>query len=154
MAAMPDYDVQIDSDLLSKAITDVRDLAETMRTYLYNGVPTIAASVPSALHVVAAQLESEMRSWAHVESTNARLWAGQQGSESIRFPELRAVLTYLTPNLVSDDVRCTELRAAATRLRSVAAELAEALRTQSSPKFRALLEEQAAAVEKLADELR
>lgn len=110
--------VQVDATHLSKVITEVRDLAETVRTYGSGADATIAFDIPAALHVIAARLESEMRSWAQTEGTLARLFDEQQGGKAIRFPELRAVLTYVTPSPVSRDVQLAELRGAGTRLRS------------------------------------
>src|SRR5690606_18372757 len=92
IAVMP---VQVDATHLSKVITEVRDLAETVRTYGSGADSTIAFGIPAALHVIAARLESEMRSWAQTEGTLARLFDEQQGGKAIRFPELRAVLTYV-----------------------------------------------------------
>ena len=88
-----------------------------------------------------------------VEGTLARLFDEQRGGKAIRFPELRAVLTYVTPSPVSRDVQLAELRGAGTRLRALAGELDANMKTQSSPKFVELLQEQAAAVMEFADGL-
>lgn len=130
---MPDFDVQVDINYLAKVVTEVRDLAETVRTYGRAGASTIAAATPTALHVIAAYLESEMRSWAHTDGTHARLFNEQLGGEAIRFPELRAVLTYVTPSPVSREVQQAELRAAGARLRAVAQELPSRMTTGVSP---------------------
>ncbi|MCK5755248.1 MAG: hypothetical protein KAH46_21350 [Mycobacterium sp.] len=145
--------VQVDATHLSKVITEVRDLAETVRTYGSGAEATIAFDIPAALHVIAARLESEMRSWAQTEGTLARLFDEQQGGKAIRFPELRAVLTYVTPSPVSRDVQLAELRGAGTRLRALAGELGANMKTQSAPKFVELLQDQAAAVMAFADGL-
>lgn len=146
-------DVQVDTNYLSKVVTEIRDLAETVRTYGRAGASTIAAATPTALHVIAAYLESEMRSWAHTDGTNARLFNEQLGGEAIRFPELRAVLTYVTPSPVSREVQQAELRAAAARLSAVAQELPSRMTTQSVQKFVSLINEQAAIVMDFADGL-
>ena len=153
IAGMPDFDVQVDINYLAKVVTEVRDLAETVRTYGRAGASTIAAATPTALHVIAAYLESEMRSWAHTDGTHARLFNEKLGGEAIRFPELRAVLTYVTPSPVSREVQQAELRAAGARLRAVAQELPSRMTTQSIPKFVSLIEEQAATVMEFADGL-
>lgn len=150
---MPEFDVQVDAGRLSKVITEVRDLAETVRTYGSAGASTIAVATPAALHVIAAHLESEMRSWAHTAGTHARLFNEQLGGQAIRFPELRTVLSYVTPSPVSREVQQTELRAAGARLRALAHELPSGMTTLSVPKFVALIEEQAATVMDFADGL-
>jgi hypothetical protein len=151
IAAMAGYNVRVDVAHLAKLITDVRDIAETVRTYGSRRERTIAFNTPAALHVLAAQLESEMRSWAQTERTLARLVQERHGCESIRFPELRTVLTYVTPTPVSSDVQLAELRAAATDLRKVAHDLAASTTLLSAPKFASLLEEQAAVIMEFAN---
>ena len=42
---MPDFDVQVDINYLAKVVTEVRDLAETVRTYGRAGASTIAAAL-------------------------------------------------------------------------------------------------------------
>ncbi|WP_040539250.1 hypothetical protein [Mycolicibacterium tusciae] len=148
---MAGNNVRVDVAHLAKLITDIRDVAETVRTYGSHRERTIAFSTPAALHVLAAQLESEMRSWAQTDRTLARIVHERHGCEAIRFPELRAVLTYVTPTPVSSDVQLAELRAAATDLRKVADELATASTMLSAPKFASLLEEQAAVIMEFAD---
>lgn len=150
---MSEFDVQVDTDHLSKVVTEIRDLAETVRTYGKAGASTIAVAAPTALHVIAAYLESEMRSWAHSDGTHARLFDEKLGGEAIRFPDLRAVLTYVTPSPVSREVQQAELRAAGARLSALAHELPARMTTQSVPKFVALIEEQAAVVMDFADGL-
>ena len=49
IAGMPDFDVQVDINYLAKVVTEVRDLAETVRTYGRAGASTIAAATPAAL---------------------------------------------------------------------------------------------------------
>ncbi|MBY0291103.1 MAG: hypothetical protein K2X52_28795 [Mycobacteriaceae bacterium] len=151
IAAMPGYNVRVDVAHLAKLITDVRDIAETVRTYGSHRERSIAFGTPAALHVIAAQLESEMRSWAQTERTLARMVDERRGCEAIRFSELRAVLTYVTPAPVSSDVQLAELRAAATDLRKVAHELAASPTIVSAPGFVSLLEEQAAVIMEFAD---
>lgn len=151
--AMTGHSVRVDLAHLAKLITAVREIAETVRTYGSHGGRTITFDTPTTLHVIAAQLESHMRSWAQTDHSIARFYSERQGGESIDFPQLRAVLSAVTPSPISSDVQVAELRTACTRLRAAITALHSAMVTQSTPTFAALLEAEAVNIGHLADTL-
>lgn len=136
--------VDFDVDRLASHVTEIRDIAESVRTY-GGGERFGEIEISSALHVIAGRLESEMRRWAFFQHMLMRTHpaGGNSGQDVLRFDNLKAVLTYRTPVPVSVDVRKAELDAAATRLRVLAEQLPAALSTWSTDEFVSLLMGQA-----------
>lgn len=135
----------------AELVTDIREVAETVRTYGRRGERSIAVDAPRSLHVIAAQLESELRRWAHTEHSVARMFGERRGAASIRLTGLREVLSQVTPEPKSAEVQEAELRAAAARLSVVAQDLAAAMVTRSASQFVAVLHLQSAKIEKFAE---
>lgn len=145
--------IRIDMTALAALITDMREIAETVRTYGSMGKSTIAVQVPSTLYVVAAQMESQMRALVHADHTAARAFSDGQppNPEPITFDGLRAVPTYPTPSPISKDVKIAELCAAANRLRAVAKALPVAMLTRATPTYVEYLDDAAATITAFAD---
>lgn len=140
--------ISVDMTSLATLITDVRKVAETVRTYGSVGKATIAVTIPATLYVVTAQMESHMRSIAHADHTAARAFSdGPPASqEPLTFDQLRAVPTYVTPSPISGDVQVAELTAAANRLRTVAKYMAVAMVTRATPSYVEYLDSAAASI--------
>lgn len=143
--------IAFDTDCLAGHVTEIRDIAESVRTYGGNDVRG-NVEISSALHVIAARLESEMRSWAHLELTLARKVPPLDGyvQDALRFDNLKAVLTYPTPTPISVDVRRAELATASARLRAVAGQLPAALSSGSTGQYVSELMGHASAITALA----
>jgi hypothetical protein len=141
--------IRVDITSLATLITDIREVAETVRTYGYCGSASIAATIPATLYGVAAQMESHMRGIAHADHTVARGFFNDgppTTPEPITFDGLRTVPTFVTPSPISRDVQLAELNAAAKRLRTITQALAVAMETRSTPTYIGSMESTAKAI--------
>lgn len=130
--------VACDVDQVCSLVTQIRTIAEHVRAYGAIGKKRgIAVTTPMNLHVIAARIESETRSWAQLDNVVANLWATLGAARGvvdpgpaervIDFGALRPVSSVVSPQALSDEVRVAELRGAADRLKAVIAELPLAL---------------------------
>ena len=141
--------ISVDMTSLATLITEIREVAETVRTYGYCGNASIAANIPATLYVVAAQMESQMRGLAHADHTAARGFFNDGPPtipEPLTFDGLRSVPTLVTPSPISRDVQVAELNAVAERLRTITQELAVAMVTRSTATYIDNLESTATAI--------
>lgn len=145
--------IRVDMTSLATLITDVREVAETVRTYgSCGGSASIAVKIPTTLYVIAAQMESHMRSIIQVDYTAGRSFSDGPVTvpEPITFAGLRTVPTYVTPSPISRDVQVAELNAAAKRLRTITEDLAVTMVTRSTPTYIDHLEVVAESIETFA----
>jgi hypothetical protein len=141
--------IRVDMTSLATLITDIREVAETVRTYGNCGNASIAANIPATLYVVAAQMESHMRGLAQADHTAARRFLSDGPytiPQPLTFEGLRSVPTFVTPSPISRDVQIAELNAAAERLRTITQELVVAMVTRSTPTYIGNLESTATAI--------
>ena len=139
---------------LATLITELREVAETVRTYGGFGTATIAAKTPAELYVVAAQLESHLRGFVQADVTVGRSFAASPSSpEPLTFDELRPVASHVTPCPISSEVQVAELRAAAARLRQLTGTLAEIMESRATHLYVARLEAEAATIDHFAGTL-
>jgi hypothetical protein len=134
-------------------ISEIRAIAENVRTYgsVKPGNPGIAMSTPAALHVLAAQMESDMRALAQLDLTIGRHFSTAPGELQTReFPELITAATAATPHPIGVDIRVAELRAAARRLRAVIDRYRAAVATRSSDAHASVLAAEVVRIEHFA----
>lgn len=140
--------IHVNVTSLSTLITDVREAAETVRTYGTLGKDTIATDVPASLYVVAALMESHLRGIVLADHAVARIFndAPPTRPEPLTFDQLQPVPSYVTPSPVSRDVQVAELNGAVDRLRTVSRQLPAVLETRSTPTYVERLEVAASTV--------
>jgi hypothetical protein len=116
--------VACDFDQVCSLVTQIRTIAEHVRAYGAIGKKRgIAVTTPMNLHVIAARIESETRSWAQLDNVVANPWTTLDAAKGVVDP----VSSVVPPRALSDEVRVAELRGAADRLKAVIAELPLAL---------------------------
>lgn len=125
----------------SAVVTAIRISAEHVRAYGGAGAGRgLVVGTPLRLHVIAALLESEMRSWTHVDETAATTFAGpnlarEVSGKAVGFPGLRTVSTIVAPPLVSAEVQIAELQSVVALLHSVLDELPVALNSAAAQNY-------------------
>jgi hypothetical protein len=136
----------------SAVITEIRAVAESVRTHgaVKPGNPGIGMSTAAALHVLAAQMESDMRALAQIDLTVGRHFTTTGELQTGEFPELVPPVTAATPHPVGVDIRVAELRAAADRLRAAAGRYRDAVDIRSSDDYAKVLTAEVLKIEQFA----
>lgn len=134
-----------DPSQTSVLVTEIRSIAESVRAYGATGAARgLVAATPVGLHVIATHIESEMRSWAHIDEVltgSFAVTADHPGPtlRTIEFPDLRTVPTLVAPQALSPEVQIAELRTEAARLAVVRQGLPAALDTSATAHYVNLL---------------
>lgn len=157
-AESSDRQIQIDTDKLFGIVTSIRRAAERIRAFSRSpeGVDHTSVIVPSDLHVLAARLEAETRSWLEVfDYSNRRFIPVTDATKNVHeiSVELASVPTLVCSPGVPPDIRRLELHFAADELAKAAGEIHLALTVKSSRNYQDSLMKKATQIHEFADEL-
>jgi hypothetical protein len=145
--------MRCDFNECSAVISDIRAVAESVRTYgaVKPGNPGIGMSSAAGLHVLAAQMESDMRALAQIDLTVGRHFSTTPGELQTReFPQLVTPVTTATPHPIGIDIRVAELRAAADRLQAAIGRYRDAVSSRSSDGYAKVLAAEVLKIEQFA----